>query len=291
MRATAIEFRLRMIIQIGIVFLGFWAPWLGGFDLGRRITTLEWLALEISRTGLVRFTYATPIVIVTGALAAAIGATFRVWGAAYLGYHVVHHADMQAAAVMAAGPYRFVRNPLYLGGCFMMAATSLLMPPTGALFTMVLVTVFYLRLILGEEAFLGATLGEPYRAYLGAVPRLIPSLHSHLPAAAAEPRWFTALLTEILSIGIFVTLAFFSWSFNHDTMMWGVFASFIASMVVRGFMKAPIPTCAFLVVAPAAWGLFHLSVFRSTLVGFGAALVVRACMPRKRNESAAAASE
>src|SRR5208337_657706 len=74
MKASAIEFRLRMWIQIVIVFLGFWAPWLGTFELGRRIATLEWLALEISRLGLVSFTAATPIVIVLGALAAAVGA-------------------------------------------------------------------------------------------------------------------------------------------------------------------------------------------------------------------------
>jgi len=193
--------------------------------------------------------------------------------------------------VMAAGPYRYVRNPLYIGGWFMMAAVSLLMPPSGALFTMVLVTVLYLRLILGEEAFLSATLGEPYRAYLAAVPRLLPSLHGHVPAAAARPRWLTAFVTEVMSIGIFLTFVCLSWTYNDDTMMWGLFASFIASMAARGFMKAPIPTWAFLVVAPAAWGLFHISIFRSTMVGFGAALIVRAFTPRKNTESAAGPTE
>ena len=282
MRASAIEFRLRMWIQVVIVVLGFWAPWLSELDLGRRISTLEWLALEISRMGLVRFTYSTPIVIAAGSLAAALGAVFRVWGAAYLGYNVVHHADMQAGGVMAAGPYRYVRNPLYIGGWFMMAAVSLLMPPSGALFLIVLVTVFYVRLILGEEAFLAAKLGEPYREYLGAVPRLLPTLRPRLPAAAARPHWVTALLTEVMPIGIFVTLAFLSWTYNNVTMLWGIFVSFVVSMMVRGLMKAPVPTCVFVVVAPAVWWLFHLSVMRATLIGFGAALVVYALMRRDR---------
>ena len=95
MKASAIEFRLRMWIQIVILFLGFWAPWIGMHDLSRRISTIEWLALEISRMGLVSFTTATPIVIVCGAIAALIGAVLRVWGVAYLGYGVVHHGDMQ----------------------------------------------------------------------------------------------------------------------------------------------------------------------------------------------------
>jgi protein-S-isoprenylcysteine O-methyltransferase Ste14 len=239
MRATAFEFRFRMIIQIVIVALGFWAPWLewtGALDLGRRISTLEWLALELSRTGLVRFTYSTPIVIVLGALAAGAGAVFRVWGAAYLGYSTVHHADMQAGGVMAAGPYRYVRNPLYIGGWFMMLAISLLMPPTGALFVMLLVSLFYLRLILGEEAFLASQLGEAYNEYLRAVPRLIPRLRSSLPRASAHPSWLIALLTEINPIGIFVTLAFLSWTYDNLLMIKAVLISFGISLVIRALM-------------------------------------------------------
>ena len=188
MKATAIEFRLRMWIQVVIVFLGFWAPWLGPVDFSRRISTLAWLAMEISRLGIVSFSVATPVVIVGGALAAAIGMVLRVWGAAYLGYGTVHHEEMQGGAVMAAGPFRYVRNPLYLGGWFMMLAICLLMTPSGALFVMVLVTILYLRLILGEEAFLAATLGEPYKDYLRSVPRLMPRLRSVLPASAAKVR-------------------------------------------------------------------------------------------------------
>jgi protein-S-isoprenylcysteine O-methyltransferase Ste14 len=236
MRASSIEFRLRMLIRIVIVFLGFWAPWIGMGDLGRRVATLEWLALELSRARIASFTYAAPIVIVLGALAALAGAVLRVWGAAYLGYDIVHHLQMQAAKVVAAGPYRYVRNPLYLGGWFMMAAISLLMPPTGALFTMALVTVFYLRLILGEEAFLAGQIGEPYREYLRAVPRLIPRLRPRLPRAPAHPNWLTALLTEINPIGIFITLAILSWTYNNLLMIKAVLISFGISLVVRAFM-------------------------------------------------------
>lgn len=236
MRASSIEFRLRMLIQIVIVVLGFWAPWLGMWDMGRRVATLEWLALEMSRAGIASFTYAAPIVIAVGALAALAGAVMRVWGAAYLGYDIVHHLEMQAAGVMTAGPYRYVRNPLYLGGWFMMAAISLLMPPTGALFTLVLVTIFYLRLILGEEAFLAAQLGEPYREYLRTVPRLFPRLRSHLPRAAARPNWGIALLTETNAIGIFVTLAFLSWTYNNLLMIKAILISFGISLVVRALM-------------------------------------------------------
>jgi protein-S-isoprenylcysteine O-methyltransferase Ste14 len=236
MKASALEFRFRMVIQVVIVVLGFWTPWLGVRDMGQRVATLEWLALEASRMGIASFALATPVVIVLGALVALAGAVLRVWGAAYLGYSTVHHGQMQGGAVMAVGPYRYVRNPLYLGGWCMMAATSLLMPPSGALFTMVLVTIFYLRLILGEEAFLATELGEPYRDYLRAVPRLMPRLRSSLPRSAAQPNWLIALLTEIMPIGIFIALAFLSWTYNNLLMIKAVLISFGISLVVRAFM-------------------------------------------------------
>ena len=236
MKASAIEFRLRMWIQIVIVFLGFWAPWLGPLDWSGRISTLPWLAMEISRLGVVSFSVAAPMVIVAGALAAAIGMVLRVWGAAYLGYSTVHHEEMQGGTVMAAGPYRYVRNPLYLGGWFMMLAICLLMPPSGALFTMILITVHFLRLIRGEEAFLSAKLGEPYKEYLHAVPRLVPRLRSSLPVSPARPHWGIAVLTELNPIAIFFTFAVLSWTYNNLLMIKAIMICFGVSLVVKAFM-------------------------------------------------------
>src|SRR5258707_9156861 len=133
MRESAIEFRFRMAINAAIIILGLWSPWINAWGLGQRIPLLEWLALELSRLGLLRFTVASPIVIVAAASIAATGAVFRVWGTAYLGPTTVNRLQMKAGAVMADGPYRFVRNPLYLGLWCMVAAMAFLMPPTGAL--------------------------------------------------------------------------------------------------------------------------------------------------------------
>jgi protein-S-isoprenylcysteine O-methyltransferase Ste14 len=288
MRASAIEFRLRMLIMIVIVFVGFWSPWFGistgGWDLGQRITTLEWLPLEISRLGLASFAVATPIVIVFGALIALAGAVLRVWGTAYLGYSTVHHGDMQAGAVMADGPYRFMRNPLYLGGWFMMLAISLLMPPSGALFSIVLLTIFFLRLILGEEAFLTNQLGESYRQYLRSAPRLIPHLRSSLPPAGNKPHWLTALLTEIMPIGMFVIMAVLAWFYDQQLMLEGLFWSFLASLFARGMMKAWIPTLVGAAVYIATFAYFRLNWPRSILIAFGVWLIVRALIPPKKSK-------
>jgi Putative protein-S-isoprenylcysteine methyltransferase len=281
-KATALEFRLRMFIQIAIGMIAVWAPWVGPFDLKRRISTLEWLALEIGRTGVVTFAAAVPAVIAFGILLAAVGAWLRVWGGAYLGYSVVHHGQMQAGGMMTAGPYRYVRNPLYLGGWFVAAAISLFLTPSGALFMLVLMGFFFLRLILGEEAYLAAKLGEPYLEYMCAVPRLVPRFRAGAALAVAEPNWLTAIVAEVMPIGVLVTMAAVPWSFDNTAALRWILISFVVSLVVRGLLKAMIPTFVFLAIAGAAWGLGHLSMERAVLIGFGASLVVWAVMPQRR---------
>jgi protein-S-isoprenylcysteine O-methyltransferase Ste14 len=236
MKATKIEFRLRVIIIVVVVWLGFAAPWIEAWGIGRRISLLEWLALEFSRMGLFSFTVATPVVIVLAALIAAIGAVVRIWGTAYLGAFTVNHGQMQAGDVMAAGPYRYVRNPLYIGTWLMIAAMAFIMSPTGALFVMVALTIFELRLIFAEEAFLTAQLGEPYRAYRNAVPRLFPRLRTTLPPSGAEPPWLRSIFAELNPIGVFITLAAFSWTYNHWLMIQAILVSLGLSIVSRALM-------------------------------------------------------
>lgn len=233
MRASAWEFRLRVVIMVGIISLGFWAPWIQAWDMGGRVSLLEWLALETSRTGLLRFTDATVAVIVLAMAISALGAILRVWGTAYLGAGVVNHVEMKAGAVMADGPYRYVRNPLYMGTWCMIAAVSFAMPATGALFTVVLLTLFLLRLILGEEQFLAGQLGEAYAAYKRAVPRLCPRLRGGLPQSGHKARWIRGVLAETNGIGLFLIFAVLSWRYDNHLMMRAILINFGISLVLR----------------------------------------------------------
>jgi protein-S-isoprenylcysteine O-methyltransferase Ste14 len=242
MRASAIEFRLRMAINAAIIVLGFWAPWISGRGsstvFAQRIPLLEWMALELGRTGLMRFTVAAPLVIAAGAVIAAIGAILRVWGTAYLGTGTVTSMEMKAGRVVADGPYRYMRNPLYLGLWCMVAATAFLMPATGAVFAMAFITVFLLRLILAEEAFLTTQIGEPYTLYLRAVPRIFPRLRTNLERGGSRPHWLRAALAEIMPIGVFVALAFLSWNYDNRLMTRAILISFGLSLIVRALMPA-----------------------------------------------------
>jgi protein-S-isoprenylcysteine O-methyltransferase Ste14 len=150
MRASALEFRLRVLIHTVLIILGFWAPWIEYWHLGQRISLLEWLALELSRLGVVSFAAATPFVIVLATLIAALSVWLRVWGTAYLNPDIVYAGNMNADSVMSGGPYRYVRNPLYLGVILMVAAMAFAMPVSGAILVLILAPLFDFRLILGE---------------------------------------------------------------------------------------------------------------------------------------------
>ena len=109
----------------------------------------------------------------------------------------------------------------------------------------------------------------------------MPRLRSSLPSSAEKPHWLIAILTEINPIGIFVALAFFSWSYDNLLMLETILVSFLLSMVVRGLMKTPIPTVAFLIVAAAMRFAFHQSYPKTLLIAFGVALIVFALLPQK----------
>jgi len=235
MKASAFEFRFRVWIMVAVIFLGFTAPWIELLHLGTRTTAWLWLGFEFAGLGTSSTTgiqVVTALTIVAAALAAAI----RIWGTAYLGTGTVNNAEMKAGQVMADGPYRYVRNPLYLGSFLMVAAISVLMPASGAAVTLVLMTIFLLRLILGEEAFLAPKLGEPYAAYLKAVPRLIPSLRPHVAASGQAPNWGRAILGEITPIGVLISFAALSWQYNANLLSRAVLISFGVSLVVRALL-------------------------------------------------------
>lgn len=235
MKASALEFRLRLWISVAILVLGFAAPWIEWFQIGSRTTAWLWLGFEISRLGIpsnIAIDAATGIAIG----AAAIAVVLRIWGSAYLGPSVVTNAEMKAGAVMADGPFRHVRNPLYIGSMFMNVAIAMLMPPSGALVALLLIGLFVLRLIFAEEAFLTAQLGQPYLQYCKAVPRLLPTLRSRVPRGGQSPHWVHAILSELTPIGVLVSFAALSWQYNSHLIVRAILVSFGVSLVVRALI-------------------------------------------------------
>ena len=243
MKATRFEFRYRLTIGFFIYLLGFWAPWrlwtpwirYGPFA-GRSTSTWLELSGALASTHLLPLQYATLTVTILAILLAALGAAFRVWGTAYLGAGIVTSGAMHAQSVVAAGPYRYVRNPLYFGIFVFSLAVSILMPPTGAIFFVIAIFVQILRLILGEEEYLTGQSGEPYIAYKKRVPRLFPSPMPRVPASPAKPRWIEATLTETYPVGMTLCFAVLSWRYNALLLTQAVVICFGLSLIVRAFI-------------------------------------------------------
>jgi protein-S-isoprenylcysteine O-methyltransferase Ste14 len=240
MGATTIEFRLRMAIHSVIILLGFWAPWIETAGVGKRIPLVEWLAVQFSRVGIASFSIATGALIALALFLAAVAAAFRISGAAYLGPSTVNSINMVAGCVMADGPYRFVRNPLYIGLWCMVAALAFLMPASGALFAMVLMTIFMIRLTLGEEAFLSARIGEAYTVYLRAVPRFIPRLRGAPLPSGTKPQWVRAFIAELIPIGTLAGIIVYSHNYDLALAARVILIFLGASLVVRAFLPGTV---------------------------------------------------
>lgn len=237
MKATRFEFRFRLPIGVVLYALGFWAPWLRyGADRGHITTTWLELTGALASHHWLELQPASLLITSLAIACIALGAMLRVWGAAYIGSATVKSAAMHAPTVVAAGPYRHLRNPLYLGSFLVAIAVSILMPPTGAIFFLIATAIQMLRLILGEEAFLESQQGEAYRAYKARVPRILPNPLPRVSASSLKPAWAQALLGEIYPVALAVCFAVLAWRYNANLLMQAVIVCFGASLVVKAFL-------------------------------------------------------
>ncbi len=136
------------------------------------------------------------IVIVAGALLVFLAAVLRTWGAAYLRTEVVHDTTQHSEALIADGPFRYSRNPLYLASLPMAAGIGVLASRSGFIFLVAANWIFIYRLIFREEDSLLKTQGESYRAYCRAVPRFWPALKPRVPSGNLRPDWSQAFAGE-----------------------------------------------------------------------------------------------
>ncbi len=104
---------------------------------------------------------------------------FRTWAAGFVGT-IARGRETQAEALLTAGPYAHVRNPMYLGNLIITMTLAVMsglwyaLPIAWAAYAFV-----YSNVIPYEEAYLRERFGEEYEAYYRAVPRLLPTLRGY----------------------------------------------------------------------------------------------------------------
>ena len=160
------------------------------------------------------FSQPTPLPLAGGAILIAIGESLRGWSAGHL---------LKNDRLVTSGPYRYTRNPLYLGRLLIFTGICIasrlpfglswwLLPAGWAVFF-----GYYLpRKERVEPARLRALHGEAFDAYFRSVPPLLPRLS---PYPAAEQRcWSLAQALDnrehwmiVALAGIVVFLAWRAW--------------------------------------------------------------------------------
>jgi len=196
MRATLFEFRHRFWLIAGIFAAGFASYVLDHHNVAD--------ALVGRRPGGVRMALAAAALLVVAA------AALRTWASAFLRTSVVKDTTIHADRLVADGPYRYVRNPLYLGTFLLTVAFAVLASRLGFVVMVGGMLVFLLRLIGREEYELSQAQSESYAAYRAAVPALVPALGPRVPASGARPAWGQALAGELMMWAFALGTAWFA---------------------------------------------------------------------------------
>ncbi|HUZ04264.1 MAG TPA: isoprenylcysteine carboxylmethyltransferase family protein [Acidobacteriaceae bacterium] len=239
MKFSETIFRLRRWLSIAIILLGFWAP----LDrMANPHPSSTWLVLSglLAQYRVLPIGHAFIAVIALATLFALAAATLRTWGVAYLGGGVVIDRALHSERIVADGPYRYVRNPLYLGSELNILALVILMPPGGAVFTVIAITALTAVLIHAEETHLIAMKGEAYRAYMHRVPRILATPSAKILAGGEHPHWGQALLSEIYMWGVAITYVALAWRYDTTVLIQGVLISFGLSIIVRAFLPRSV---------------------------------------------------
>ena len=234
---TPILFRFRVVIFTALYILGFYAPW--ARYSGNAPLTSTWITLSglLTRAGWLNYAYATIAVTISAIVIGIAGAALRWWATAYIGAGVMNDKSLRADHVVASGPYRYLRNPLYVGNLLTSVAVSILMPPSGAIFFLAGSVLLTVALVAAEGPHLAQRLGAAYVTYRREVPGFIPAVRPHVEASTVKPQRVPALAAESFHIGFAVCLIVFAWQYNVDLLIRCLLICFGLSLVANGIFS------------------------------------------------------
>lgn len=145
--------------------------------------------------------------VTVGALAVACvlgGYALRVWASSYLAAAIVWKQDVHVGELRVSGPYRFTRNPLYLGNVIQSVGVGLLGPWPVFVLVVAGVLALDLALIVVEERTLDREAGAAYARYRARVARFVPLPWKIAPGAGQRGSFRDGLRSETMTAGIAV---------------------------------------------------------------------------------------
>jgi len=167
----------------------------------------------------------------------ALAAFLRTWASAYLHAGIVYASELHAESLVADGPYRYVRNPLYCANVLMAVGMGAMMSRAGFLVAVAGMLLFNYRLIFREEAGLRATQGDSYRNYCAAVPRLFPSPWPRIASAGGAARWSDGFRAESWYWGFAAAVGAFAITFSLPVFFGILAASLVLFWVAAARMR------------------------------------------------------
>ena len=110
-----------------------------------------------------------------GAIVVIIGALITIRGARALAHRGTNINPMlPALAIATEGIFRWTRNPMYVGGTFLMIGIALIFALDWLLLLLVpSVLILHFGVVMREERYLERKFGDEYRRYKASVPRYL----------------------------------------------------------------------------------------------------------------------
>jgi protein-S-isoprenylcysteine O-methyltransferase Ste14 len=150
--------------------------------------------------------------VAVGLPVAIAGELVRCWAVGYTGV-TTRHDVVTAPKLVTAGPYGYVRNPLYLGNFVTAAGYAIAFTGRNsrrARFALVAgclaaMAVLYAAIVPHEEAFLRSRFGEAFERYCARVPRIVPQLEP-LPDGQGEWQAEAVISAESKTFVLFGTM-------------------------------------------------------------------------------------
>jgi protein-S-isoprenylcysteine O-methyltransferase Ste14 len=161
------------------------------------------------------------------------GFLLRWWGTSYLRGHIMADRRMHSDRLIVAGPFRFVRNPLYLGNILLMVGFGVYFPPPAVLIGLVTMAAVGATLAHVEARGLRAQHGAAYDAYAQRVHAFVPTFRPVPATATVAPDWRNGLASEAWSLVMLPYMA--AWATGQYLLGLALAVVLFAGLIWRGF--------------------------------------------------------
>lgn len=232
MKPSPLWYRMRGLLIFLVILLSFYLAY--GLSIALHQSTLPtaWQLAGGDSLELFRWIFAI------GALFPIAAFLMRSWGAAYLRAATVWASDASAARLIIAGPFRYLRNPLYFGNLLTLPWIALFIPPLGIPILVVATTLFLAALAKYESELLKERFTAEYDRYALQVPALFPRF---VPIAsdplAPTADWREGLRSELLMLSFALLAIAFAIAPNiiHEHWIWAIpLLAYLAQRLLAG---------------------------------------------------------